>query len=108
MRSVNNSERDYSAGEIEAAAQRIASECPDCTCEDVLDQLFELLDHELPAEEEQRLRLHAQNCSACQNASRHEMTVRSRIRRSCNESAPSELRMRVVSQIVTLRTQRMN
>ncbi|WP_054952504.1 mycothiol system anti-sigma-R factor [Flaviflexus massiliensis] len=71
----------------------------ECTCEEVRDHLFELLDREMTEEQEGRLRAHAENCPTCTEAAEAEKHMREVIRRSCAESAPDSLRAKVVTDL---------
>ncbi|WP_127131787.1 mycothiol system anti-sigma-R factor [Georgenia sp. SYP-B2076] len=74
-----------------------------CTCEELLDNLMEFLDSELDEDQEARFRAHAEDCPTCHEAADAEQHIRSIVRRSCAEVAPSSLRLRVESQLSVLR-----
>lgn len=78
----------------------------DCGCEDLASRLYQLLDAELDESECRRLQRHVDECPACHEAADAEQHLRSLIRRSCAERAPDSLRVRVITQITVLRTQR--
>ncbi len=78
----------------------------DCGCDDLARRLDALLDAELEEAECRRLRRHMESCAECHRAADAEQHLRSLIRRSCREHAPDTLRVRVISQITVLRTQR--
>lgn len=72
-------------------------ECGDgCRCEDVLDRLFALLDHEVTDYEARRLIRHSTDCPTCVSRIEEELTLRRVIRRGCcGELAPETLRMKI-------------
>lgn len=84
---------------IDDVARELGVDLPECTCEEVRDHLFELLDREMTTEQMERLRQHAENCSDCTEAAQAERHMREIIRRSCSESAPESLRSKVVSDL---------
>lgn len=69
------------------------------SCEDVLNYLFELLDNELRAEDCAWLQQHLQECQCCQDCAQLEKDIRQILKRCCQESAPTNLRTRIVAQI---------
>ena len=75
-----------------------------CSCEEVSDHLFELLDAQMPKEQAARLRKHMETCPHCNKLAEAENHVREILRRSCCESAPSTLRIRITQQIAVFRS----
>ena len=75
-----------------------------CSCEEVYNHLFELLDSQIPLEQAARLRNHMENCSTCNRLVEAETHVREIVRRSCCESAPSTLRIKITQQIAIFRS----
>ncbi len=80
-----------------------AGERTPCGCDEAIDRLFEYLDAELPEPDCLRLAAHIAVCDGCLDAAGAERHVRDLIRRSCAESAPETLRVRVVSQLTVWR-----
>jgi len=74
-----------------------------CRCEEMLEHLFEYVDSEMNEGDRARLRRHVEECSTCREATDVETRVRLLLRRSCQEVAPSTLRLRVITQIGVLR-----
>ena len=88
---------DYRKEHTEAL---IYDECPDCTCEEFADHIFELLDSYLTRDEQERLLHHAQHCEHCTHLSDVEKHMRSLIRSACcDNEAPEHLRVRIVQQL---------
>ena len=75
----------------------------DCSCEEVSDHLFEFLDAQMPEEQAARLRRHIETCPNCTQMTEAEAHVRDIVRRSCCESAPATLRVRITSQLAVYR-----
>ena len=84
---------------IDDVARELGAEIPECTCAEVRDHLFELLDRELADEDMGRLRAHAETCPDCTEATEAETHMREIIRRSCSEPAPDSLRAKVVTDL---------
>ncbi len=73
-------------------------------CDELIDQLYEFMDSEINEETCHRFRGHLAECPPCRDAVAAEHRLRSMLRRSCLEVAPSQLRLRVVTQISLLRS----
>ncbi len=71
-----------------------------CGCEEAIDRLFEYLDSEMPESDTARVSAHLAACHGCEDAAGAERHVRELLRRSCLESAPETLRVRVVAQLM--------
>lgn len=71
-----------------------------CECDEAIDRLFEYLDAEMPESDTLRVSAHLAACHGCEDAAGAERHVRELLRRSCLESAPETLRMRVVAQLL--------
>ncbi|MEE6282700.1 mycothiol system anti-sigma-R factor [Georgenia sunbinii] len=74
-----------------------------CNCEELLEQLYEFVDSEISEAQCARLREHVRLCPTCREATDAETHLRLLLRRSCAETAPTGLRLRVVAQISMLR-----
>ena len=75
-----------------------------CQCEEALEHLYEFLDSELPERDLARLRAHIDECVTCLDAMGRERDLRVMLKRSCAETAPAALRMRVLTQLTVLRS----
>ena len=64
-------------------------------CGQALDRLFEYLDSELETLDSERVRRHLEECAPCLDEYDVEVVVKNLVRRSCQESAPEELRVRI-------------
>ena len=68
-------------------------------CADFLEQIVYLIDNELDAADCAAVRLHLDSCNPCLERYDLQRTVKSIVARSCSESAPEELRQRVLVRI---------
>lgn len=75
----------------------------ECNCNEFADRLFELLDSEVDYDVAATLNAHLAGCPDCMHAAEAETHIRSIVRRSCQEAAPDELRMKVYAQLTVLR-----
>ena len=71
----------------------------DGSCADFLEQIVYFLDNELDAADVTAVRLHLDVCSPCLAKYDLQRTVKALVARSCSESAPDELRERVLLSI---------
>lgn len=68
----------------------------ECECTEVLDNLFELCDCNIPTRDLHRLLRHGAECPSCKERIKAELRVRETIRRSCcSDVAPAALRVRI-------------
>lgn len=74
-----------------------------CQCEEALDKLEEYLDSEIGELDADRLREHLSECTSCYGEAELEQRLRALLRRSCCETAPETLRVRVRTEITVLR-----
>ena len=81
---------------------QVEAECGS-QCADALDRLFEYLDAELVAPDAEQVRAHLAECQPCLEEFDVEAVVKKLVRRSCQEAAPAELRLRIHEQLTVLR-----
>jgi anti-sigma factor (TIGR02949 family) len=74
-----------------------------CRCEELLEHLDEFLDSEMSDSQCARLREHVDGCPTCQEAADAVQHVRAIVRRSCAETAPEDLRLRLAQRLSSLR-----
>ena len=68
-------------------------------CADFLEQIVYFIDNELDAADCAAVRVHLDTCNPCLERYDLQRTVKSIVARSCTESAPDELRQRVLVRI---------
>ena len=85
--------------------ESVASLRSDCGagCGEALDRLFEYIDSELVQPDADRVRAHLAECQGCLEEFDVEAVVKKIVRRSCQEAAPAELRVRIHERLVLLR-----
>ncbi|GAA1709667.1 hypothetical protein GCM10009809_02540 [Isoptericola hypogeus] len=71
-------------------------------CEHALVHLYEFLDSEMTADDEQRMRAHVAHCSPCLAELSVEELVKRLVKRSCAERAPETLRVRIHEQLTVM------
>ncbi|HZT09105.1 MAG TPA: mycothiol system anti-sigma-R factor [Chloroflexota bacterium] len=73
-------------------------------CDEALQLLEQFVDRELTSEEITEVQRHLGACPPCLRLFHFEENLRRLVRRACNESAPSALRERIVSQSIGAET----
>jgi len=75
-------------------------------CIDYLEQIVFLLDNELSDGDCIAVKAHLESCSGCFTTYDEQRTVKQIVARSCSESAPEELRVKVMAtlQQISIRT----
>jgi mycothiol system anti-sigma-R factor len=74
-------------------------------CADFLERIVYFLDNELDADDVSAVRLHLDSCNPCLERYDLQRTVKAVVARSCTESAPDELRRRVLLRIREVQVQ---
>jgi mycothiol system anti-sigma-R factor len=74
-------------------------------CADYLERIVYLLDNELDEADSSAVRLHLDECNPCLAKYDLQRTVKAVVARSCAESAPDELRQRVLLRIREVQVQ---
>ncbi|WP_227424629.1 mycothiol system anti-sigma-R factor [Pengzhenrongella sicca] len=74
-------------------------------CAEALERLSAFLDAEVDDADGDRIRAHLADCEPCLTEYDVEDHIKKLVRRSCRESAPVELHVRIRTQLTVLRTQ---
>lgn len=74
-------------------------------CREALERLSEFLDSELAEADGDRIREHIADCEPCLTEYDVADHIKRLVRRSCKESAPLELHLRIRTQLTILRGQ---
>lgn len=74
-------------------------------CREALDRLSEFLDSEVEGADGDRIREHLADCEPCLAEYDVEDHIKKLVKRSCNESAPLELHVRIRTLLVVLHGQ---
>lgn len=78
----------------------------EASCREVLDEVYGYLDAEVSSHDIDRIRHHLEECGPCLRQYDLESALKALIKRSCAcEPAPVELRVRIMTQITTIRVQ---
>ncbi len=76
-------------------------------CEHVLERVYEFLDHELDDASGDAIRQHLTECEPCLDRFDVEQAVKALVNRCCgNETAPTHLRARIITQMTVIRSAR--
>lgn len=67
----------------------------DCSCNEFASYVMELVDDQLSDQQTHRLKAHTASCPHCTQVAQAETRVRRVIRRSCCQSAPAGLRVKI-------------
>ncbi|MGK5546895.1 mycothiol system anti-sigma-R factor [Streptomyces sp. URMC 127] len=73
-------------------------------CSEVLDHLYEFLDHEMPAGDCAKFEVHIDECSPCLEKYGLEQAVKKLVKRCCgHDDVPADLRSKVMGRIELIR-----
>lgn len=72
---------------------------PHDDCASVLEHVYEYIDHEMAADDLATVKQHLDECSPCLAEYGLEQAVKALVQRCCCETAPEELRAKVLSKI---------
>ncbi len=76
----------------------------DTDCGEVLDRVYEFLDHEMGELDYAKIRQHLDECGPCLKEYDLDKALKSLVRRSCSgESAPDQLRAKIMTRITQVR-----
>jgi anti-sigma factor (TIGR02949 family) len=74
-------------------------------CAEVLDHLYEFLDHEMPDSDCHKFEVHFEECSPCLEKYGLEQAVKKLVKRCCgNDDVPTDLRAKVMGRIELIRS----
>lgn len=74
-------------------------------CTEALARLFEFLDAEIDEQAGDRIRQHLADCEPCLSEYEVEEHLKALVRRSCHDTAPAQLHLRIRQQLTVLRMQ---
>jgi anti-sigma factor (TIGR02949 family) len=74
-------------------------------CRDVLDRVYEYLDAEMTRHDLGKIKQHLEECGPCLQQFDLEGALKALVRRSCQDAAPADLRMRIMTRITEIRVQ---
>ncbi|MCD9142487.1 mycothiol system anti-sigma-R factor [Streptomyces albireticuli] len=77
----------------------------DTDCSEVLDHLYEFLDHEMPDGDCAKFEVHIDECSPCLEKYGLEQAVKKLVKRCCgHDDVPADLRSKVMGRIELIRS----
>jgi len=74
-------------------------------CADFLEQIVYLIDNELAEADCATVRAHLETCNPCYERYDLQRTVKAVVARSCSESAPTELRAKIMTRLEQVRVE---
>jgi mycothiol system anti-sigma-R factor len=77
----------------------------DTDCSEVLDAVYTFLDGEIDDQARHRIREHLDECAPCLRQFGIEQEVKMLVARCCQDRAPEELRLRIVTRIREVRVE---
>lgn len=81
----------------------MSCEADDPDCAQTLARVYEYLDGEMSPADFDRIREHLDDCSPCLRQYDLDVALKALVRRSCRESAPADLRERIMVKITEVR-----
>jgi mycothiol system anti-sigma-R factor len=81
----------------------VSCDADDADCAQALARVYEYLDGEMGPTDLERIREHLDDCSPCLRQYDLDIALKALVRRSCQESAPPDLRERIMVKITEVR-----
>jgi mycothiol system anti-sigma-R factor len=81
----------------------VSCDADDADCAQALARVYEYLDGELSPNDLDRIREHIEDCGPCLQQYDLDIALKALVRRSCQESAPADLRERIMVKITEIR-----
>jgi len=86
----------------------VSCESDDADCAQALARVYEYLDGEMSPADLERIREHVVDCEPCLHQYDLDTALKALVRRSCQESAPADLRERIMVKITEVRIELQN
>ena len=101
---MSSTDKNSSVPEAPVAAEAPAASEPleDCggqPCSSTLKHLYEFLDRELSPEQPRTIQAHLNACPECADVNDFELMVREKMRSSCAQQAPEQLKARLLQDV---------
>jgi len=81
----------------------MSCDADDADCAQALARVYEYLDGEMSPADLDRIREHIDDCGPCLQQYDLDIALKALVRRSCRESAPADLRERIMVKITEIR-----
>lgn len=95
----NSSVPQAPAASEAAAASEPLEDCGGQPCSSTLKHLYEFLDRELSPEQLRTIQAHLNACPECADVKDFELMVREKMRSSCAQQAPEQLKARLLQDV---------
>ncbi|WP_308561533.1 mycothiol system anti-sigma-R factor [uncultured Rothia sp.] len=95
----NSSVPELSEAPEAAAASEPLEDCGGQPCSSTLKHLYEFLDRELSPEQLRTIQAHLNACPECADVKDFELMVREKMRSSCAQQAPEQLKARLLQDV---------
>ncbi|WP_311649219.1 mycothiol system anti-sigma-R factor [Rothia mucilaginosa] len=101
---MSSTDKNSSVPQAPAASEApVASEpledCGGQPCSSTLKHLYEFLDRELSPEQLRTIQAHLNACPECEDVKDFELMVREKMRSSCAQQAPEQLKARLLQDV---------
>ena len=83
----------------------MSCDADDADCAQALARVYEYLDGELSPADLDRIREHIDDCGPCLQQYDLDVALKALVRRSCQESAPADLRQRIMVKITEIQVE---
>ena len=98
---MSSTDKNFSVPQTPATS--VASEpledCGGLPCSSTLKRLYEFLDRELSPEQLHTIQAHLNACPECADVKDFELMVREKMRSSCAQQAPEQLKVRLLQDV---------
>jgi mycothiol system anti-sigma-R factor len=81
----------------------VSCDADDADCAQALARVYEYLDGELSPADLDKIREHIDDCGPCLQQYDLDVALKALVRRSCQESAPADLRERIMVKLTEIR-----
>jgi len=81
----------------------VSCDADDADCAQALARVYEYLDGELSPADLDKIREHIDDCGPCLQQYDLDIALKALVRRSCQESAPADLRERIMVKLTEIR-----
>lgn len=95
---MSTTDKNSSVPEASAAAEPL-EDCGGQPCSATLKRLYEFLDRELSPEQLRTVQTHLDACPECADVKDFELMIREKMRSSCAQQAPEQLKARLLQDV---------
>lgn len=95
---MSTTDKNSSVPETSAASEPL-EDCDGQPCSSSLKRLYEFLDRELSPEQLRTVQTHLDACPECADVKDFELMIREKMRSSCAQQAPEQLKARLLQDV---------